>query len=359
MQNNPGKNQRFSILFEKYLKGECTEAEAQEILTLLEDPGNDRDIRSKATVIWDRCSDLKEDKTRMGSILNGLHHSINLSRERERRIWLSDKKWFQYLSRAAAILILPVLFYSLYVTTRLFSNKSIKEESAIWQTIKVSPGIQSEFILPDSSQIWLNSGSVFKFPGSFTGKVRRVELAGEGYFKIYKDTVNPFIVNTCGIDIKVKGTQFVVVGYPDESDIEVILESGNVELSRDNNKDEKPVSLTQAGEKATYDFGSNRFSVQKVDIDKYTSWKDGILIFRDDPLSTVAKRLSRKFNVDIELKGINVKDYVYTATFKNESLSQILDLLEKSAPIKYVRTEQRILKDNSYMKPKIIITQIN
>ncbi|MFZ0281696.1 MAG: DUF4974 domain-containing protein, partial [Bacteroidales bacterium] len=72
----------------------------------------------------------------------------------------------------------------------------------------------------------------------------------------------------------------------------------------------------------------------------------------------VARRLSQRFNVEIELKGVDIQDYVYTATFKNESLTQILDLLMISAPIKYTRTEQKFLDDKSFTKSKIIITKI-
>ena len=79
----------------------------------------------------------------------------------------------------------------------------------VWQTIKVPTGVQTEFALPDGSHVWLNSGSVFKYPGSFTGEVRNVELNGEGYFNIMKDSDHPFLVKAGNLNVEVKGTFMV------------------------------------------------------------------------------------------------------------------------------------------------------
>ncbi|HBE41642.1 MAG TPA: hypothetical protein DDW27_10650 [Bacteroidales bacterium] len=359
MQDNPDKQQRISILFEKYLRGECTRQEAEEILAVLENAENDPFIKSRAALLWNDFPDIKSDKDYLGSKLNDLHHRRNLIDRQKSSVRFSDKKWLHYTIRAAAILFIPLFIYSLYLTTRISDNNYAEVKSAIWHTLKVPAGVQSEFILPDGSQVWLNSCSVFKYPDSFSGEKRQVELIGEAYFDIIKDPVHPFIINASDLTIEVKGTQFVVVNYPDNPEIEVILESGDVMVSIVDGKGNKTISLTRKGEMAIYESTGNTISVEKVSIDKYTSWKDGILIFRDDPISVVARKLSRKFNVDIELQGIDVEDYVYTATFRYESLTQILELLKRSAPIKYTRTEQKLLKDNSYIKPKIIITAIN
>ncbi len=351
------KKERFSALFLKYQNGKCTRLEAEEILKLLENPENDYMLEQEAGSYLSSCVDQNEYQDSMSRILSDLHQKIDIG-SKKIRSGLPDGKLFSILSRIAALLFIPLLLYSLYMTFSAAGNKAVSADNIIWQTIKVPAGVQTEFILADGSHVWLNSGSVFKYPGSFIGGVRQVELSGEGYFDIFKDPENPFLVNAGKLNIEVKGTRFVVVNYPDDPDIEVILESGNVLVSENDNKESKPVSLTLPGDKITYNHSGNTISIQKDDIDKYTSWKEGIMIFRDDPMSEVARRLSHRFNVEIELKGVDVQDYVYTATFKNESLTQILDLLMISAPIRYTRTEQKFLGDGTFTKSKIVITKI-
>lgn len=350
--------ERFSALFLKYHNGNCTRLEAEEILEMLENPDNDNFLEQEAAIFLNSCKDQNEYKDSMRRIQSDLHQKINLQGGNKIRSGLLDRKLFTILSRIAALLFIPLFLYSLYVTFLTAGNKIVSADNIIWQTIKVPAGVQTEFILSDGSHVWLNSGSIFKYPDSFVGGVRQVELSGEGYFDIFKDPENPFLVNAGKLNIEVKGTRFVVVSYPDDPDIEVILESGNVLVYDSDNKDSKPLSLTLPGDKITYNHSGNTISVQKDDIDKYTSWKEGIMIFRDDPMNEVARRLSHRFNVEIELKGVDIQDYVYTATFKNESLTQILDLLMISAPIRYTRTEQKFLNDNTFTKSKIIITKI-
>ena len=357
MVGNFNKKQRISILFSKYLTGSCTKEEAEEILNVLEEPENDNIIKSEAVKFWDEYSDNKKVKNSV-KILNDIHYRINLIEDNKLQPRFLNRKMIQFFYRIAAMLFIPVFVYSLYLTSRILDNKMGDRNPIVWQTIKVPTGVQTEFALTDGSHVWLNSGSVFKYPGSFTGEVRNVELNGEAYFNIMKDPDHPFLVKAGNLIIEVKGTQFVVVNYPEDPLIEVILESGQVRLFTGSYKERKLISLMDPGEKAAYDSTQNSISIQKVDIDKYTSWKEGILIFRDDPLSVVTRKLSNRFNVDIELKGLDLNEYVYTATFKNESLAQILELLKITAPIKYTITDQKLLDDNSFTKSKIIITKI-
>jgi len=87
-----------------------------------------------------------------------------------------------------------------------------------------------------------------------------------------------------------------------------------------------------------------------------------MLIFRDDKMDEVVKKLNRKFNVDIILQDPELKEYVYTATFEDESdesLSQILNLLKISAPVNYKAYKPEQLADKSFSKQKIVLTKRN
>jgi ferric-dicitrate binding protein FerR (iron transport regulator) len=355
---------RISFLFKKYLNGTCSTEEAREIVDLLEDSDNDDIFKNESIYQWNAINSeyeddsiLIENKIMMDRILDRLHHQINLNEEKIERKQCVNNKLLSVFTKVAAVLIIPLLVYSIYLTSR--TSKTIFGEGGkiAWQTIKTPVGMQNDFLLPDGSHVWLNSGSVFKYPISFAHDKRQVELTGEAYFDVVKDASHPFLVKAGKMNIEVKGTRFNVINYPDETQTELILESGSVRLFSGNYKDNKTITVIKPGECAVLDIVRNKLFVNKVDVAKYTAWKDGMLIFRDDPMDEVVRKLNRWFNVEITLQSPELKEYVYTATYKDETLPQILELLKISAPVKYTITERKRLNDNSYSKRKIIITK--
>lgn len=355
---------RISFLFRKYLNGTCSGDEAREIVSLLEDAGNDISVMGAAVSQWHELNiaqntDLNpiENDLILDRILDRLHHTIRLEEEENARKF-SFNKVFAIFSKAAAVLILPLLVYSIYFTSGKAKTGS-SVSNLVWQTVKTPAGMQTDFLLPDGTHIWLNSGSVFKYPTPFAENKRQVELTGEAFFDVVKDASHPFIVKAGKMNIEVKGTRFNVINYPDEPMTELILESGHVRLFGGNYDDNKTIANINSGELAVIDNNQNRLSVGKVDVAKYTAWKDGVLIFRDDPMDEVVRKLNRWFNVEIELKNPELKEYVYTATYRDETLPQILELLRISAPVKYTVTDRKRLPDNSFIKRKIVITKRN
>jgi ferric-dicitrate binding protein FerR (iron transport regulator) len=87
----------------------------------------------------------------------------------------------------------------------------------------------------------------------------------------------------------------------------------------------------------------------------YISWKDGKLIFRDEPLSEVVERIGQVFNIEIELRGDEIRNYTYRATFQEESFEEILRLLKMSSPIDYIILKRDPLPDGSFPRKKVII----
>ena len=359
MEENKLESKRFEDLYNKYLRAVCSEEEARELLKILEEPANDHLIKTAAFKAWNEISVTAKTDDSIKEILNDLHHRININEQERMKQPFLKVRLFKFLYRAAAVLFIPLIIYSAYLTFKVSARHNNNRDYAIMQTIRVPSGVRTDFVLPDGSHVWLNSGSVLRFPDAFKGKTREIELFGEGYFDIESDPKHPFIVNAGELKIEVKGTQFVVIDYPDDPQIEVILETGAVSLFKGDYTDHNLLALIKPGEKITYNIANKTSSISKVDVDKYTAWKEGLLIFRDDPISEVVKQLSRKFNVNVELSGPDIEEYIYTATFKNETLIQILDLLKKSAPIKYSIYDQKVKDDFTYSKPKIIISKLN
>ena len=354
-------NARFSFLFKKYLNENCSNEEAQEVAGILEDSGNDNSLKNEAISQWNSLyiehkDDLipVENRLIMDRILDRLHHRIRLQEEESSEKYLRQNKFYAAFAKVAAIIVLPLLVYSIYLTSK---TNRLDAKQVVWQTIKTPVGMQTDFLLPDGSHVWLNSGSVFKFPASFAKDKRQVELVGEAFFDVSKDASHPFLVKAGKMNVEVKGTRFNIINYPDETITELILESGSVRLFSGDYEDQKTITLIKPGELASLDNNQNQLSVINVDVEKYTAWKEGKLIFRDDQMDEVVKKLNRWFNVEIALQSSELKEYVYTATYRDETLPQILELLKISAPIKYNVIERKRLPDNSFSKRKIIITK--
>ena len=267
----------------------------------------------------------------------------------------ASTKWWMTIQRVAAILLLPLMIYSGYVTFRNFSLKNLPEEQVMMQTVTSRQGMVTRFTLADGTKIWLNSCSELKFPTRFTGKVREVKLKGEAFFEVTKNEKQPFRVNAKELNVEVLGTSFNVINYNDDNQSEVILVEGKVRLSSQKDQIKKELGLMNPGQRAVYDQEVRNVVTENVDVDKYIAWRDGNLIFRDDKMEDVVKRLSRWFNVEIVILDPEIKSYIYKATFRNENLKQVMNLLAISAPIDYRITECKVLSNNEFTKQKIYL----
>ena len=267
--------------------------------------------------------------------------------------WFS--KWRINIQRAAAILLLPLLVYSGYLTIQNLSLKKMPEEYVMMQTVTSRQGMITQFLLVDGTKVWLNSGSELQFPSSFTGDMREVKLRGEAFFEVVKNEKQPFRVNAKELKVDVLGTSFDVLSYDDDTQSEVTLIEGRVSLSSEKGKAKKEFGTIHPGQRAVFKEESQEVYTEEVEVDKYISWRDGNLIFRDDQMEDVIRRLSRWFNVEIVVNDPEIKSYVYTATFRNENLEQVLKLLKLSAPIDYRIIGSKVLPDNEFTKQKIYL----
>ncbi len=362
MAGNVQNNATFSSLVSKYLKETCSAEEAQKVVSFMENPEYDKELKEDFGAQWanlnfSESSFTSEDKLMLDQILDRIHHKIRMAEENSPAKQYSYQKFFTLFARAAAVLILPLLLYSIYVTIRITNSQQVERKELVWQTVKTPAGMQTDFLLPDGSHVWLNSGSVLKYPVSFASDVRQVELTGEAFFDVAQNPEHPFLVQAGKMNIAVKGTRFDLINYPDETLTELILESGSVNLFSGKYSDHQSIANIRPGQSASLDNTNSKLTIGKVDIDKYTAWKEGKLIFKDDRMDEVVRKLNRWFNVDIILESPELNEYVYTATYRDETLNQILELLTISAPIRYSISERERQTDNSYSKRKIVLTK--
>jgi len=195
-----------------------------------------------------------------------------------------------------------------------------------------------------------------RYPNRFNGKDRLVFLKGEAYFEVEGDILKPFIVRTPTFEVKATGTKFNVQEYNSNPVTEITLVSGKILVSKsDDNKNTHLISELNPDQHLTYNKQSKGISINNEDAYRFVAWKDGKLIFRNEPLDKVLNRISMIFNVDIELQGKELRNYRYHATFQDESLEEILKLLKFSAPIDFKEVKREPMPDGSFPKKKIIV----
>lgn len=267
----------------------------------------------------------------------------------------ASTKWWIPIQRIAAILLLPLLIYSGYISIRNESFKKQHEKHVVMQTISSRQGMVTQFDLADGTKVWLNSGSSLQFPTSFNGAFREVKVMGEAFFQVTRNEKQPFRVHAKDLNIEVLGTSFNVASYVDEKQSEVVLVEGKVNLSTFVEQIKTDFGAMHPGQRAVYTDDTKKVAATDVEVEKHIAWRDGNLIFRNDPMEDVARRLSRWFNVEIVINDPEIKSYVYKATFRNENLTQVLNLLKLSAPIDYRITGNKLLPNGEYSKQKVFL----
>ena len=332
----------------KYLAGELIKEDSVELEAWIdEDPENKKKFM-ECKCVWELSEQIAESK------------SINIEKARLKVVgklngFKRQNKFLAYLSRIAAILFLPLLITSL---AYLFYTSPSSGVQKFGNQINVSFGTVIHFVLSDGTNVWLNSGSHFEYPAQFTGDTREVYLEGEAYFEVAKSR-KPFVVHTKQIEVLAKGTSFNVTAYPTDDRIMTILVSGQVALYKVTPESE-PILITELkpNEKATYLPEKNSSIITSLtDAEKYISWKEGKLVFQNDSFEEIVRKLNRWYNTDIRLIDPELKTYRYTATFTDETLFQVLELLENSAPIIY-EYSQRIKNQEGTFSKRVVEIRI-
>ncbi|MEN6452656.1 MAG: FecR domain-containing protein [Prolixibacteraceae bacterium] len=236
--------------------------------------------------------------------------------------------------QVAAILILSVLFAGVY--NYFFSRKVT--DPVYYEEVQAAYGTRTNLELPDGSVVFLNSGSSLRFSNRLAqSRERRVELKGEGYFQVAKDAERPFIVEVGDqLSIEALGTAFNVNAYEPASEIDVVLIEGKVAVRAGTDEKSGTEVILEPNQLARYDVAENNLLKGQIsDAGKYTGWTEGKLVFMDDPIMEVVRRMENWYNVDIQLKDERLKDYRFTGTFVNESLEEILNTLSLTSPLHY------------------------
>ncbi|TKG95012.1 FecR family protein [Puteibacter caeruleilacunae] len=312
-------------------------------------------------MLWRKTGSQKRLKSGETARLNAIHHKINLSgkannqkdNSRIRRLMYSTT--MKVLSRAAVWLVIPFLSF-LALTMWFPKSILINNQASVVHTEVVAPvGSQINLTLPDGSKVWLNHGSRLTYPQCFKGACRTVHLEGEGFFEVESDFKHPFFVETKKMTVKATGTKFNVKAYDDSPDFETTLVEGRVAVMKTVDEKRRLISKLDPNQHFKFKSESSKYIVKDIDPEKYIAWKDGKLMFEDDALPHVMRKLERWYNVDIIIEDEKLKRLTYKATFFDETLDQVLEKLATVSPIKYEYEKREFNENGTLEKRKVTI----
>lgn len=200
----------------------------------------------------------------------------------------------------------------------------------VMSSLRVPYACRANLKLPDGTMLWLNSGSTVIYPSFFGDTNREIFVEGEVFAEVAHDDGRPFVVRTKDINVTVLGTSFNITVYRDEPYSDVVLVDGSLRVSIPTGGE----TLLEPGHRFLLEEG--RASVCEVNIDKYVSWRDGIYIFTNEPIENILTRLSRYYNVRMNMPGARSGITCSGKLVLRDELGQLLQGLSEITTMRYV-----------------------
>jgi len=276
----------------------------------------------------------------------------------------------------ASLSVLFVLFIGYYSWPAFFpaAPKTAARALADKSEISTKYGSRTKLLLPDGTQVWLNSGSKLSYDKTYGNGIREVALSGEAYFDVVKNPSLPFVIHTSSINIKVLGTAFNVKSFPGEKNTETSLIRGSIEVTFKNRPSEKiilkpneklitaneePVKdaepAGEPAEKAKLVMAKEPVKAEPLVLVSHltyeprdstvieTSWMDNKLIFRSETFEELAVKMERWYGVNIRFADEEIKPKRLNGIFENESVQQALNALQLVTHFTYTINKNEIV----------------
>lgn len=248
---------------------------------------------------------------------------------------ISGVNWNRVAQLAAVLLI------GIFLGGLVFTQFS-RDDNPAYFTASAPHGSVSRVVLPDNTEVFLNAGSEIKYGFQPKGNQREVILDGEAWFRVTRNEKKPFTVRTGAYAVEVLGTEFNVKAYGTDATVETTLEKGAVRIaSSDNFRLSEEIRL-KPGEQLVYHREERTIRVKEVETKIYTSWKDNRLEFIRMGLGDLIVLLERKYGVNIKVEDEDILKYHYSGTIKNESILEILEIIQHTLPIRFEINDQTI-----------------
>lgn len=315
------KNREIEMQITNYLAGECSPAEKLVVSGLIQTNTYYSKAYDELKQIWDNTAlpsitdtyDIDSAWAMVHKQMNGKPLAIV---HKTSRFALPSRRLLKFAVSIAAVLLIGFAVFQIYNF-----NKPLK-------TFASGTSVSSPLILSDGSEITLNAGSQVKYPEKFGSHAREVYFWGEAFFEIASDAARPFVIESGDVRVRVLGTAFNLKAYPGTGITEVVVNAGTVLFYHvDKNDNMLGKLILRKGDKGIYDSNTRKLSKIQNDNLNFGSWKTGILVFNKTSLDEVFEVVGKKYGIKFHMSDPELARLKLTATFDNESLGSVLEVL--------------------------------
>jgi transmembrane sensor len=300
--------------------GGASREEMKNVESWLEHSGENRKRYNELKDIWLSCG--AQNNTDQYDINRAIEKFKNKVKEKEKQRKIKLNRLNEFIKYAAIVILLLALPFSYYM-----GREDIKPDG-LATTITCAYGDRTEIVLPDSSKVWLNSGSRMTFNNDFT-LGRKITLQGEAYFSVTKSKKNPFKITTSDLEVEVTGTEFNVSAYPDDNFISATLVEGSIHVSSKSSK-----RNIEPSQKLVFDKTNQRIYLYDLqDMAPETDWIRGRLVFHNESLENLKLKLERWFDVDIVFADEKVKKSRFTGMLEKENVMEAVFYFNHSSSV--------------------------
>jgi ferric-dicitrate binding protein FerR (iron transport regulator) len=316
------------ILISKVITGNAGIEEQKELNELISTSEENRLLFEKSRNAWQNSlyqipeTLLNEDKYKLKT-----EYCKHLSG----KVRTSRRRLMAY--KIAALFVLPLgLATFLYL---LGKTDLAEERPGQYCEITAPKGHISKCILPDSTEIWVNTGSSIIYDAStFNKNSREIKLTGEAYFEVKADEDNPFTVSSQYADIIVTGTSFNINTQSNDGSIDVVLAEGKIQLKC--KAGSRPVMEMRPTQRVIYDYKNDIIDMQYVDVELFTSWRNCEIIFRDATLNDIIRELERIYDIRFHVVPEDLGELRFRGMFSyNNNLIEAVEKIKKTSGIDY------------------------
>lgn len=335
-------------LLNRFYKGDCSQEEVKAVLKWFQDNNLSPQQEQELHAIWDEADIVKAEAEQAhdaGRIFNKIKAQLHEPQHTEQAsstiIRFIQPQQPQFWFKAAAAVLLPLCL--LFAVLQYASNP-FTETTAIYTSVMAAPGVQKTVHLPDGSVIRLNAGSEVSFLKDFDGDTREIQLQGEAFFEVAKDSLRPFIVHTGCISTQALGTSFNIDHNVFDATTTVALATGVVKIDKQEQGRKRQITQLVPGQQLSYNKASKQFMMGDFDRSEVLSWKEGVLRFKKSDMHQTIRKLENWYGVDIEVDTLHLQNeaWNYTGVYDNEALEKVLEGIGFVKDFTYKRTEDKV-----------------
>lgn len=316
-------------LIGRVLAGEATQKERVQLQEWLEASDENQAVYENLKQLWHQTSirDQYSNADRVYEKMLAKRDHSPVDEDNHSQQHRDYTSWLKAGVAAAVLLVGALSFFWLQRNTPVARAK----EEIVWVMKENPAGQKSKILLNDGTIVWLNSESQLRY--FLNDTIRNIELEGEAYFEVAKDSMRPFVVTSGYLQTTALGTEFNVKNYAVDSIASIFLTEGRVKVEK--KLEIGSIEFLEPGWGISTIKDSESLRKFTGLSEQWAGWKDGVLYFDDAGLNEVITACERWYSVEISVQGTPAEEWKFTAKFKNESLENVLESMCYGKDINY------------------------